>query len=305
MVFLSFYRIVKFGLQNFQRNFWLSLVTVFILVLTLFSISLVSTLNLVAENAVASVKERVDIDFFFDPSVSEDKIIATRAFLESLSETRDVQYISKEEALGRFKKEHEGDPMIQESLEELEENPFPAGLIVRAREIEDYPKIMEAFKNSEFSDLVEDPKFEDRRVIIDRLSAIGDRVVQVGVAVNAIFIIIAVLVVFNTIRMNIYSQREEVGIKRLVGATNGFIRMPFIIESILYAVLGSIITILAFYPLLSAAAPYVNTFFEGYDFEMFQYFTRNFWKIFGFQTLVAIIICTVSSMIAVGRYLKV
>lgn len=305
MFFVSFYRILKFGLKNFWRNFWLSLVTVFILVLTLFSISVVYTLNVVAENAINAVKAKVDIDLFFDPTVPDDKIFAVQAFLESLSEVREVQFISKEEALESFLTEHKDDPTIQESLTELDQNPLPATLVVRAKELENYSNIIVSLDNSEFAKLVSSRNFEDNQAVISRLTNVTDRIYQVGLGVSAVFIIIAILVVFNAIRMNIYTQREELGIMRLVGANNIFIRLPFIIESILWAILASIITILLLYPILSAVSPYIDTLFEGYDFDMFSYFTINFWNILGLQIIISVIISVISSMIAIGRYLKV
>ena len=305
MFFISLYRIFKFGLQNFWRNFWLSIVTVFILVLTLFSISIVYTLNVVADNAITAIKEKVDIDLFFDPTIPEDKIFAVQAYLESQPDVKAVEYISKEQALENFKAEHQDDTAIQESLSELTENPLPATLVVKAKTLDDYSKIVVALDNSEYSHLISSRNFEDNQVVIDRLSSITERIYQVGIGVSLIFILIAILVVFNTIRMNIYTQREELGIMRLVGANNIFIRLPFIVESVLYALLASILTILILYPLLSAVSPYINNLFEGYDFNMFNYFTANFWNILGLQIIISVVISVISSMIAIGRHLRV
>lgn len=283
----------------------MSVVTVFILVLTLFSVSVVYTLNVVADNAINAVKNKVDIDLFFDPTVPDDKIFAVQAYLESLSEVKDIKYISKDVALERFIEEHKDDLTIQESLKELDKNPLPATLVVRAKRLEDYSGIIVNLDNSEFSHLISSRNFEDNQVVIDRLSSITDRIYQVGIGVSAVFVVIAILVVFNAIRMNIYTQREELGIMRLVGANNIFIRLPFIIESVLYALIASIITILILYPLLSAVSPYIDTLFAGYDFDMFSYFSANFWNILGLQIIISVIISVISSMIAIGRHLKV
>ena len=305
MFFTNLFRIIGFGLQNFRRNFWLSLVTIFILILTLFSISLVFTLNVVADNAIKSVKEQVDMDLFFDPTVPEDKVVAVQAYLESISEVKVVKYVSKEEALERFTEAHKDDLQIQESLQELEENPLPSALVVKAERLEDYSSIVIDLDNSEYSHLVSSRNFEDNQIIIDRLTTITDRIYQFGIGVSAIFIFVAILVVFNTLRMNMYTQREELGIMRLVGAQNMFIRMPFILESVLYGVFASIITILILFPLLSAVSPYIDSLFEGYDFNMFLYFTANFWAMLGIQILISIVISVISSMIAISRYLRV
>ncbi|MFA6391909.1 MAG: permease-like cell division protein FtsX [Patescibacteria group bacterium] len=305
MIFTTLGRILKFGFQNFKRNFWLSLVTVFILVLTLFSISLVFTLNVVADNAIKSVKDQVDMDVFFDPTVPEDKVLAVQAYLESISEVKSVEYVSKDEALENFKEAHKDDIKIQESLSEIEENPLPSALIVKAVRLEDYSTIVVNLDNSDYSSLIASRNFEDNQVVIERLTKITGRIYQFGLGVSAIFILVAILVVFNTLRMNMYTQREELGIMRLVGAQNMFIRLPFVLESVLYGILASVITILILFPLLSAVSPYIDTLFEGYDFNMFAYFTANFWAMLGLQILISIVISVISGMIAISRYLRV
>jgi cell division transport system permease protein len=305
MILTTLGRILKFGFQNFKRNFWLSLVTVFILVLTLFSISVVFTLNVVADNAIKSVKEQVDIDVFFDPTVPEDKVIAVQAYLDSISEVKSVEYISKEQALENFKEAHKNDLKIQESLSEIEENPLPSALVVKAINLEDYSSIVVKLDNSEYSNLIASRNFEDNQIVIERLTKITDRIYQFGIGVSAIFILVAILVVFNTLRMNMYTQREELGIMRLVGAQNMFIRLPFVLESVLYGILASVITILILFPLLSAVSPYIDSLFEGYDFNMFAYFTANFWAMLGLQILISIVISVISGMIAISRYLRV
>ena len=305
MFFVSLYRITKFAWQNFWRNIWLSVITVFILVLTLFTISVLFTLNIVGDQAIKSVKEKVDIDLFFESEVAEDKIIATQAFLESQAEVKSVRYIGKDEALERFKEEHIDDPTIQEALDELEENPLSATLVVKAKEIESYPQIMVALDNSEYNYLIESRDFEDNQVVIDRLNTISDRIAQVGLIISALFALIAFLVVFNTIRVTIYTYREELGIMKLVGASNTFVRFPFVAESILYAVIASVVTIMIMYPLLAILSPYVNSFFQGYEFDMFAYFWQNFGKIFGLELLIALFLGVFSSMVAIGRYLRV
>lgn len=305
MFFVSLYRITKFAWQNFWRNVWLSVITVFILVLTLFTISVLFTLNIVGDQAIKSVKEKVDIDLFFESEVAEDKIIATQAFLESLAEVKSVRYISQEEALERFKEEHQDDPTIQAALTELEENPLSPTLVVKAKAIEDYSAIMVALDNSEFNYLIESRDYEDNQVVIDRLNDISNRVSQVGLIISALFAFIAFLVVFNTIRITIYTYREELGIMKLVGASNAFVRFPFVVESILYAVIASVVTMMVMYPLLALLSPYVNNFFAGYELDMFSYFWQNFWKIFGLELFIALFLGIFSSMVAIGRYLRV
>lgn len=305
MVFLSFIRALRFAWQNFWRNFWLSLVTIFILVLTLLSISLVTSVNLIADNAIKAIKEKIDVDVYFKQQVAESDIFETQKFIEQLPTVKSVNYISQEQALEAFKKEHANDDKIQSSLAELEENPLPASLIIVAYDLKDYPKIQTAIEESEFNKFIEAKDFEDSQVVIDKLSQVTDRMYQIGLIISGVFVLIAILVIFNTIRINIYTYREELGIMRLVGANNFFIRGPFILDSVMYAVFASLLTIGILYPVIQSATPFVNGLFEGYNFDLFAFFLANLWLIFAVQLVSSLLLCMISSMVAMGRYLKI
>ena len=305
MFILSLGRAFKFAWQNFWRNFWLSLVTVFILILTLLSISLVTSVNLIADNAIKAIKEKVDVDVFFKQQVAEGDVLETKSFLEQLPTVKSVAYISQEQALEDFKNEHANDDKIQSSLGELGENPLPASLVIKANDLQDYPKISKALEESDFNKFIEGKDFEDNRVVIEKLSQVTERMYQIGLIVSGVFVLIAVLVIFNTIRINIYTYREELGIMRLVGANNVFIRGPFMLDSLFYAVFASLISTGILYPTMRSATPFVNSLFEGYNFDLFQFFMSNLWIIFGVQLAASLLLCMVSSMVAIGRYLKV
>ena len=192
-----------------------------------------------------------------------------------------------------------------ESIEVVEDNPFPDSFVIQALTLEGYDQIVEAINGTDYKEKIEEIGIAESKAVIERLTTISDRVRQVGFAVSGIFVIIAILVVFNTIRITIYSHREELGIMKLVGATNMFVRVPFIIESVLYAIIAATVTVGTLYPVVRTAAPYVNGLFEGYEFNLFEFFSANFWKIFLIQLGVALVLCVVSSMVAISRYLRV
>jgi len=302
---VSFYRTIKFAFQSFWRNIWLSIVTIIILVLTLFSISIVGTINMVANAAIESVKEKVDVSAYFKNGVSETDILNTQANLESLSTVESIRYISSAEALAVFKEEHRDDPVVMESLEELAENPLPATLVIKANNIDDYRAILEVLESPEYSALIEDKDFEDHEEVITSLSNISKRVQRIGIIVSVIFIIIAILIIFNTIRINIYTHREEIGIMKLVGASNRFVRSPFLVESLMYAIIAVLISIAILYPLLGVITPQINDFFEGYDFNLIDYFNSHLWQIIGLQLAFSVVLSVLSSSIAIGKYLRV
>lgn len=306
-MFVSTYRTIKFAVQGFWRNIWLSVVTVIILVLTLLSISIVWGTNVVASQAIASIKDKVDVSVYFKPEVKADQVLAIQYRLEDMSQVKSVQYVSPEDALAKFKEAHKNDPVILESLNELKDNPLGATLIIKANNIDDYPEILKVLDDPNYSNLIyeEDKSFEDSKSVITRLSDISHKVGKIGLVISGVFIIITILIVFNTVRINIYTHREEIGIMKLVGATNWFIRSPFLLESVLYGIISAGIAIAIFYPLLGVISPQVSNFFEGYNFNLINYFNSHFWLFLGFLILCAVLLSVVSSAVAIGKYLKV
>lgn len=305
MVLVSLLRAFTFAFQNFWRNIWLSLVTIFILVLTLFSITLSSSLNLVAKEAIGLVKDRVDVSVYFFETANDDDVKNISAVLTSMPEVKDVDFITKEEALAFFKKKNEDNPIIQETLDVIGTNPLGPTLVVHAHNIEDFPKIMAVLDQPQYAKLIEDRDFEESQLVINKLTAVTDKVREIGLFVSILFILVATLVVFNTIRITIYTYREEIGIMKLVGASNWFIRAPFVLESIFYALISGLLTMVIIIPLIGLSAPFFNQLFAGYGFDIVRYFQGHFWSIFWLQTLVSIVLAVVSSMVAITRYLRV
>lgn len=304
-MFVSIYRTSRFAIQNFWRNLWLSLVTVLILVLTLFLVSLVATLNVLADQSIQAVEDKIDINIDFAEDATEADIVAAQLYLQNLPEVKQVRYISNDEALQKFKEANADDPDVTTALEELDDNPLPASLVVQAYHLEDYEYVMKQFENSEYDLLAEKKNFADNQAIIDRLSAITWRMYQAGLIVSAVFVLISVVLMFNTIRLAIYAHREELGIMKLVGATNWFIRAPFILEGLLYAILASVLAMVLLWGGMLLAAPYVNNFFAGYNFSLQVLFYSHFGYIFAVQFGFSLLLAVGSSMISIGRYLKV
>lgn len=298
-------RATRFALQNFWRNLWLSVVTVFLLVLTLLSISLVVGLNVLGNQVITAVQQKVDIDFYVYDSVSDEDILAIQQYMQSLPEVAQVVYVSKDDALQNFRETNKEKPEILASLDELETNILPASFSVRAREIGDYRSIIAQVQGSEYKKFIDHEDFSDNQEVITAIASVVSRGERIGIGVSIVFVIISVIVIFNTIRITIYSHREEVAIMKLVGATNWFIRAPFILESIFLGLIGSLITLTIFYVAIVFADPTISSFFAGYNFSLLGYFQQYaFLFIFG-EILCAVLLSSVSSMIAITRYLKV
>ncbi|MFC1598311.1 cell division protein FtsX [Patescibacteria group bacterium] len=273
--------------------------------MTTFSITLVISLNVVGQQAISSIENKVDIDLYFFDYITELEILEVQSFFRDQDKVSQVVYVSKADALEAFKGRHAGDPAILASLEELDENVLPASLTVRTENIEDYPAVIEAFEKSEFQERVDSTDYSDNKDIISRISGITNRAYQLGAVVSLIFIVISVIVIFNTIRIAIYSHRENIGIMKLVGATNWFIRAPYILEGVLLGLIAACITLGLFFAILYISDPAITSFFEGYDFSVLTYFKFHVAEVVALEIAGAIVLSVVSSMVAITRYLRV
>ncbi len=300
----GFLRVVKFGLDNFWRNIWLSVATTVIMVVTLFIITTIVILNLLANAAVDQVQKKVDLTVYFKTAAQEDRILEVRAQVQNLNNVETTKFISKEEALNQFKQAHKDDDLILKSLEELQENPLEASLVIKAIQTEDYEGISDYLSSDRFSDVILKVDFQENKDVIDRLVRIASTIRKGGIAVGGAFVIIAILVVFNTVRLAIYTHKEEIGIMKLVGATNWFIRGPFLLEGVIYGIIGAVVTLVLLYPILNAANPKITAFFEGESLDMVHFFTQNMLWIAGGMVALGVLLGIISSSIAVGRYLR-
>ncbi len=302
---ISLYRVVKFAGQGFWRNIWLSLATMSIMALAGVTVNALIAINVVVESAIAALEKKIDISLYLEQSATESQTLEMKDFLEKLAQVSAVTHVTPAEALAQFRLRHAKDPAILQSLEELNANPLGATLIIMAKQPELYPDILDIMNNSPYRKLIADENFSDHRKTIAEIGALADRVNRAGVIVTLSFIFIAVLIVFNAIRMAIYTQREEIAIMKLVGASNSFITAPFVLESVLYGVLATAATAGLTFPLLRAAQPYLNNFFSGMPLDIVSHFRENGGIIFGALAISMVGLNMVGSSIAIRRYLKV
>ncbi len=305
MFLLTFGRSILFAFQSFWRNIWLSLATVFIICLALLSINFLIIINAISDSAIVAVQNRVDISVYFKPAVREAKVEEVKNQWEGLPQVKNIIYKSPEENLNDFKARHQNDASIQETLKELEGNPLGATLVIQAKNLQSYPEILKAVDNPAYADLIEEKSYDDHQLIINRLNAITGSVKKGALIISLIFAIISILIVFNTVRIAIFTHQNEISIMKLVGANNWLIRAPFIWESIIAGVIACVVILAVIYPLLSIIQPYLAKFLQGVDFNLVSYFNHNIIWIFGGQLIGIIVINFFSSMLAIGKYLKV
>jgi len=302
-VHINSWRIIVSAWKHFTRNIWLSLTTIFVLVLALLSVNVLLGVNSLLTRAVGLLEDKIDVSVYFKSDTAQGVLDQAKFFVMSLPQVKSAELVPADLALEAFKKRHEGDETVLGALRELDENPLGATLIVKAKRTSDYTFLLEALQNPQFSFAIESKNFEDHQDAITRVRLISQSVRGFGIGLVAIFALFSVLIVFNTVRVAIYTQREEIGIMRLVGASNAYVRLPFVLEGIFLAALALAFT--AGIVVLSTAwlDPRLQSFFDG-NAGLSEYFLSQASTLLLAQGLGLSFLVALSSWAAVGKYLR-
>lgn len=298
-------RIIKSGFVSFWRNGFVSLSSVLIITLTLFVLGGVVFTGAILDSSLQQVKSKVDVNVYFVPTADEEDVLALEKRLEAMPEVAEVEYVSREQALENFKELHKNDEVTLQALNELGENPLGAILNIRAKETSQYEGIAEFLdaEAGEGGSFIDKVNYYQNKAAIDALTNIIDGGTTIALAVTAVLVLISVLIVFNTIRLAIYIAREEISVMRLVGASNRFVRGPFIISGVMYGIVSAAVTLVLFYPATFWVSRVTGTFFSGFD--LFTYYTANILAIAALIMGTGIVLGAVSSYLAVRKYLKI
>jgi cell division transport system permease protein len=318
MIITTLKRIIRTGFVNFWRNGFLSFSAIVVITLSLCSFGSLIFASAFGRTLLAEVKDKVDINVYFTLNASESDILSFQKDINALAQVASTVYISEDKALEDFKTKWADNSLIMQGLDEVGSNPFPAALNIKAKDPGQYGSISKFIKDKNPTDdsgasIIEKINYEDNKIIIDRLGSIIPTVEKTGSAVAIIFLIVAIIVVWNTIRLIIYAARDEISVMKLVGASNTFVRGPFVISGIMYGAISAIISLI----ILASCAYWGDTLilrFVGVDiasnFELMvnvflKYFISNFGQIFSLIMGAGIILGGLSSYIAARRYLKV
>jgi cell division transport system permease protein len=249
------------------------------------------------------IKNKANISIYFKSDVTEEAILAAKDEVNKISEVKSVEYVSKDVALENFKRNNASEPIILESLKEIGENPLLASLVIKANDSGSYGIIDETLKKATFSDDVSRINYNKNKDLINKLNMIIATIQKIGFSLGFLFAAISLLITFNAIRITIYSRKKEIEIMRLVGASNMFIRLPFIFEGVIYGVVGSIISMLVLFISLKFIAPYITSAIP--TGSLLGFFVSNFWMILGYQMFLGSFFGVIGGVMAMRKYLKV
>jgi cell division transport system permease protein len=318
MILTSFKRIVRTGFVNFWRNGFLSFAAVVVITLSLCSFGALIFGSAFGKALLTDVKDKVDINVYFSLTAQEPDILALQKDVNALPEVASTTYIDRDTVLANFKDKWQDNTLIMQGLQEIGDNPFPAVLNIKAKEPGQYAGIAAFLQSKNPTDssgtpIIEKVNYAQNKIVIDRLGRIIPAVEEAGSIVAIILILVAIVVVWNTIRLVIFTERDEISVMKLVGASNMYVRGPLVVSGIMYGVVSACITLI----LMAAVAHWSDAVilkFAGVqvasDFSLVvnvfsDYFLANFGQIFGIIMGAGIILGGISSYIAAKRYLKV
>lgn len=305
-------RVTKSGFIGFWRNAYVSLAAIYVITITLFVIASAIFLNQLLQHTLNIIQERVDINVYFERTAPQEEIDAVVQMIKSMDDVvSNVDYSSREEVLANYRERNQKNKVALQALEALDDNPFGASLAISAKDVSHYESINRIITERKSTQEIESPQvpviesinYNDNKESIESLKFFIDAFNKTSLVVMVALIIATVLITFNTISLAIYTSREEISIMRLVGASNMFIRGPFMVQGMMYGFVSGVVALLIVYPLLSYLGPRTESYFDG--FNLMSYFIANFGEIFGTIVGIGIVLGLVSSILAVTRYLRV
>lgn len=309
MIRLQVKRIIIAGFLNFWRNGFVTLASVLVMTVTLFVLGSLVLTGVILNSTLSELKSKVDMNIYFTTEASESKILDLKSALEAQTTVAHVTYLSREDALAQFRERHKNDELTLSALDELGDNPLGALLNVQAKDTAQYAGIA-SFVN-EYPAVTATPSILDKinyfderqRVAIDRLTRITDAGNRIGFALILVLGFITVAITFNTIRLVIYTSRDEIAVMRLVGADQMYVRAPFMVEGLLYGLVAGMVALILFYPFTYWLGSATANFLGGIN--VFSYYLSHFLLFFVLIVGTGVILGVISSFLAVRRYLSV
>ncbi|HSX28096.1 MAG TPA: permease-like cell division protein FtsX [Candidatus Saccharimonadales bacterium] len=303
--FIVFRRQCKTGLINFIRNSWLSTAATAIMVVTLSIILSTLIANMTFTRMVKTITDKIDVSVYLVDDISPKDQARFRNELKAQPNVKDVTYISKAQALDIYRAQNQDNLELQNAISQSD-NYLPSSFQIKTKDpnkIEDIARVINEPTNLKLQS--DKPSYSgDRKQAIDRIVSIARFFRIAGVAASVGFAVISILIIFNTIRMAIFNRRDEIEIMKLIGATRGYIRGPFLIEASLYGIIAGSVTLAVSYTLLLGQADNIASYIPE------VLYTRDFMKehvllISAATVLLGMLIGVLSSLLATKRYLRV
>jgi cell division transport system permease protein len=304
--FITFTRIVHTGVNNFVRNAWLSIAAMAVMIITLTIVLFSLITNAAFSNTIAQITAKIDVSVYLNDGVPQKEVASMLEDLRALPDVQGVTYLNKLQALDAYKKQNAGNTQLLSAINQTD-NPIPATIRIKPRDLNRIPEIQHALEQGKYNDLIDQISYNgDRKAAIDKIAHATNLMKRAGIIAVVIFLVISVLIIFNTIQMAIFNRRDELTIMRLLGASTGYIRGPFVVEAIMYGIISALASVFLIHSLFVASSSALQASSLGLlDINYAStYFNSHFWQLLTLQLALGILIGAASSTVATRRYLK-
>ncbi|MBY0293841.1 ABC transporter permease [Patescibacteria group bacterium] len=310
MDWVTIRRIVRAGFLDFWRNGFVSLASILVMTVTLFVVGTTLFAGIMLQSTLNTLRDKADVTVYFTTSAPEEQVLQLQETLRTLPQVESVEYLSAEDALTAFRNRHQNDQLTLQALQELGDNPLGAQLDIKAKDISQYDAIAQFLQQQQQNGgsgpgIIDKINYfdEQHRQALDRLQEITDSAGRIGFIIILILVGVTIAISFNTLRLAIYTSREEIQVMRLVGAGQFYIRAPFMVEGVLYGLISGVITLLLLYPITYWMGDATQNFFGGVN--IFHYYLSHFLVFFAIIIGTGVLLGAIASYLAVRRYLKI
>jgi len=301
---VQFLRVARAGGNNFLRNLWLSTAATVVMTITL-SLILVSFVSSMAlSHTIDAYKAKLDVSIFLSSDLSPDQIESFRGALLKDPNVTSVSFKSKADALVDYRAQNAGNTQLLNAVSDTD-NPLPPSLQVKTLNPDKLESITAITNQPNFHamlDTTANIHSGDRKKVIDSIVSFSNFFQTTGILISIVFVVISILIIFNTIRMAIFTRRDEIDIMKLIGATKWFIRGPFLFEAALYGIVGAIFATGFSYVLILWGGPLIHNYV---DFNtVLATFKQYPVLILASEAAIGVVIGIFSSLLAMSRYLR-
>ncbi len=302
----SIFYFFKESLTGFTRNLGTALGSIVTIFLSLLIIGIFLIGGGVVNNVVNSVEDKVSITAYVADDADQAGIDAMMKKISSMEGVASVGFTTKDEALENFRNSMTSNPEIVDQLDG--QNPLPASIDIELAEAQQVQAIADTIQSDstfkQICDRSDDPsqslKYGEKTV--EKLFSLTNYIRYIGAALILLLIFIALVFINNTIRLAILARRKEIAIMRLVGASNGFIRGPFLMEAAMHSIIGAGLAIVSLELIRNFALPHVT---EALTWLPIDLAVSTYAQIYLILVVAGLVIGAIGSLLAMRRYLKV
>lgn len=299
---ITLWRILQAGGRNFLRNAWLSTAATAVMAITLILMTFSYISNSALRSTIKSVTDKIDISIYIKDSVTPDQIKTLESQLQNTSNVQSVRLVTKADAWEEYKKQNPASGQVQSILGA--DNPLPASLQIKVNDPNKMQAVSDVINQPNVKALESDaPSYSgERKTVVDRIIHLSDFSRRASLVASIIFVVISMLIIFNTIRMAIFTRRSEIEIMQLVGATNWFIRGPFIVEAAMYGVIAAVLALVFCYSVLLVGASRLGGYIP--ISSTITFFKSNTALVVLAELVAGMLIGAIASVLAMSRHLK-